>query len=189
MRNRFGVLLLVCNALLISPTTQAQQKLILDPARSDVHFTLGDVLHTVRGTFRVQQSEIEFNPADGQASGAVVVDALSGQSGNSARDGKMAKEVLKTESYKNVSFAPTRFTGEFHGSGDSTLQVHGVFTLLGVSHEIDVPMQVQVNDKHVHAVGTFAVPYVKWGLKDPSTMMLRVSKEVQIELSLIGTLQ
>jgi polyisoprenoid-binding protein YceI len=189
MRNSFRVLLLVCAALLIGQTAQAQQRLVVDPERSDVHFTLGDVLHTVHGTFRVQQSEIEFNPADGRASGTVVVDALSGQSGNSARDGKMEKDVLKTESYKNVSFAPTRFTGEFHGSGDSTLQVHGVFTLLGVAHEIDVPMQVQVNGKQVHAVGTFAVPYVKWGLKDPSTMMLRVNKEVQIELSLMGTLE
>jgi hypothetical protein len=64
-----------------------------------------------------------------------------------------------------------------------------VFTLLGAAHEIDVPMQVQVNGKQVHAVGTFAVPYVKWGLKDPSTMMLRVNKEVQIELSLMGALE
>jgi polyisoprenoid-binding protein YceI len=90
MRYCFGVLLL-CVASLMSPVTQAQQqKLVFDPARSEVHFTLGDVLHTVRGTFRLQQGEIVFNPAEGQASGAVVVDALSGQSGNSLRDGKMA---------------------------------------------------------------------------------------------------
>ena len=130
-----------------------------------------------------------FNPADGMAGGAIMVDALSGQSGNSARDGRMAKEELKAESYKSVSFAPTRFTGEFHESGDSTLQVHGVFTLLGTAHEIDVPMQVRVNGKQVHAVGAFTVPFVKWGLKDPSTMMLRVNKEVKIDVSLMGPLQ
>jgi polyisoprenoid-binding protein YceI len=177
-------------ALLISPAAHGQQqRLVLDSARSEVHFTLGDVLHTVHGSFRIQQGEIVFNPADGQASGAIVVDAVSGHSGNSGRDGRMAKEELKTETYKSVSFAPTRFTGEFHGSGDSTLQVHGVFTLLGVAHEIDVPMQVKVNGKQVQAVGAFTVPYVKWGLKDPSTLMLRVNKEVQIELSLTGALQ
>jgi hypothetical protein len=101
----------------------------------------------------------------------------------------MTNDELKAASYKSVIFAPSRFTGTFADSGDSTLQVHGVFTLLGTAHEIDVPMQVQVNGKQVHAVGKFSVPYVQWGLKDPSTLMLRVKKEVLIDLSLSGTLQ
>jgi hypothetical protein len=41
----------------------------------------------------------------------------------------------------------------------------------------------------LHGAGTFVVPYVKWGMNDPSTLMLRVSKEVQIDLLLTGTLQ
>jgi polyisoprenoid-binding protein YceI len=183
-----GVLLLI--VVVLSPSAlRAQQNLVIDPTRSDVHFTLGDVLHTVHGTFHIQQGEIAFNRATGQVSGSIVVDALSGQSGNSARDRRMTNEELKAESYKNVTFAPTRFTGEFHSAGDSSLQIHGVFTLLGTAHEIDVPMKVQVNGNQVHAGGTFAVPYVQWGLKDPSTLMLRVSKEVRIDLSLVGVLQ
>jgi len=168
---------------------RTQQKLVLDPAKSVVNFTLVDALHTVHGTFQVQQGEIRFSPAGGQASGMIVVDAVSGKSGNSSRDGRMAKEELKVESYKTVSFAPTRVTGELHPSGDSTLQVHGVFTLLGAAHEIDVPIQVQVDGKQIHATGTFALPYVKWGLKDPSNMFIKVNKEVTIDLSLMGTLQ
>jgi len=177
-------------AVLLAPSMlRAQQNLLIDPARSEVHFTLGDVLHTVHGTFHIQQGAIAFNRATGEASGSVVVDALSGQSGNSTRDGRMARDELKAQSYKDVTFAPTHITGEFKSSGDSTLTVHGVFTLLGVAHEIDVPMQVQVNGNQVHAVGSFVVPYVQWGLKDPSTLMLRVKKEVQIDLSLMGVLQ
>ena len=185
----FRVGLLLAAALLSSPVLRAQQNLLIDPARSEVHFTLSDVLHTVHGTFHVKQGEIAFNRATGQASGSIVVDALSGQSGNSARDRRMTNEELKAQSYKNVTFAPTLFTGEFHSEGDSSLQIHGVLTLLGAGHEIDVPMKVQVNGNQVHAVGTFAVPYVQWGLKDPSTLMLRVGKEVQIDLSLMGSLQ
>jgi polyisoprenoid-binding protein YceI len=181
--------LLLAVALLASSMLRAQQNLVIDPARSEVHFTLGDVLHTVHGTFHIQQGEVAFNRATGEASGSIVVDALSGQSGNSMRDGRMARDQLKAQSYKEVTFAPTHFTGEFKSSGDSSLTVHGVFTLLGVAHEIDVPMQVQVNGNQVHAVGKFTVPYVQWGLKDPSTLMLRVKKEVQIELSLMGVLQ
>jgi len=35
---------------------------------------------------------------------------------------------------------------------------------------------------------TFPVPYVAWGLKDPSFMMFKVAKEVGIDLTLMGQL-
>jgi polyisoprenoid-binding protein YceI len=167
----------------------AEDKLSLDTNRSEVHFTLTDTLHTVQGTFRIQQGEVTFDPASGKASGSILVDALSGQSGNSVRDHRMAKDELKATDYKTVTFAPTRFTGTFNPEGDSTLQVHGLFTLIGTPHEIDVPMQVQVNGQQIHAVGSFVVPYVQWGLRDPSTFMIKVNKEVHVDLDLSGTLR
>ena len=122
MHDRFpahtlGASLLLAVALLASSMLRAQQNLVIDPARSEVHFTLGDVLHTVHGTFHIQQGEVAFNRATGEASGSIVVDALSGQSGNSMRDGRMARDQLKAQSYKEVTFAPTHFTGEFKSSG------------------------------------------------------------------------
>ena len=181
-------------ALLLASTAftsilNAQTKISIDPARSEVQFTLVDNLHTVHGTFHIQQAEITFDPATGKASGAILVDALSGQSGNSMRDHRMAKEELKAPDFKTIAFAPTRITGTLNSTGDSTLQVHGVFTLIGTPHEIDVPMQVQVNGDQLHSVGSFSIPYVQWGLKDPSTFMIKVNKEVQIDLSLVGTLR
>jgi polyisoprenoid-binding protein YceI len=167
----------------------AQDKLSLDPARSEVHFTLTDSLHVVHGTFHIQQGDISFDPATGNATGSIVVDALSGQSGNSMRDRRMTNDELKAPDFKTITFAPTHFTGTLNPTGDSTLNVHGIFTLLGTPHEIDVPMQAQVSGDQLHAIGSFAIPYVQWGLKDPSTFMIKVNKEVQIDLSLIGTLR
>lgn len=180
-------LALLC-ASFFAATLHAQETISLDPAHSEVHFTLGDVLHTVRGTFTVQKGEIQFDPATGKASGTIVVDAASGQSGNSTRDRRMTKDQLKTSQYATVTFAPDHFTGAFSSAGDSALTVHGIFTLLGVAHPIDVPMKIHTAGDQLQATGSFTVPYVKWGLKDPSTLMLRVSKEVQIDLSLKGAL-
>ena len=67
---------------LATATLHAQNKLALDPARSEVHFTLSDTLHVVHGTFHIQQGDIAFDPATGKATGSIVVDALSGQSGS-----------------------------------------------------------------------------------------------------------
>jgi polyisoprenoid-binding protein YceI len=181
--------LLLLAAALSPEILHAQNKLSLDTARSEVHFTLTDTLHVVRGTFHIQQGDITFDPATGHATGSILVDALSGQSGNSIRDHRMAKDELKVPDYKTIAFAPTRFTGTFNPTGDSTLQVHGIFTLIGTPHEIDVPMQVQVNGEQIHAVGSFVVPYVQWGLKDPSTFMIKVEKEVHVDLDLTGTLR
>ena len=164
-------------------------KLSLDTNRSEVHFSLSDSLHSVHGTFRIQQGEVTFDPATGKANGSILVDALSGQSGNSIRDRRMVKEELKAPEFKTVAFAPTRFTGTFNPNGDSTIQVHGLFTLIGTPHEIDVPMMVQVNGQQIHAVGSFVIPYVQWGLKDPSTFMIKVNKEVHVDLDLSGTLR
>jgi hypothetical protein len=185
---RNAVLLIAAPAILHAQD-KTQNKLSLDTNRSEVHFTLTDTLHVVHGTFRIQQGDITFDPATGKATGSIVVDALSGQSGNSTRDHRMAKDELKAPEFKTVAFAPTRFTGTFNPTGDSTLQVHGLFTLIGTPHEIDVPMQVQVDGEQIHAVGSFVVPYVQWGLKDPSTFMIKVNKEVHVDLDLSGTLR
>lgn len=184
------VMLVACAGMVCAGTVEAQQQtLTVDTGKSEVHFTLVDTLHTVHGTFKVAPSEVLFSPENGTASGSVVVDALSGVSGNSTRDKRMNKEELKVDQYKTVTFAPVRFAGKFNGSGDSALTVHGMFTILGVAHEIDVPMQMQVNGTQFHAMGMFAVPYVKWGMKDPSVFAIKVNKEVQIDLLLVGTLQ
>ena len=48
-------------------------------------------------------------------------------------------------------------------------------------------MLVHIEGSALNAKGKFTVPYVKWGLKDPSIFILKVAKEVQIDLNLSGT--
>jgi hypothetical protein len=49
-------------------------------------------------------------------------------------------------------------------------------------------MQIHIDGASLAAKGHFTVPYVKWGLKDPSIFILKVAKEVDIDLTLAGRL-
>jgi polyisoprenoid-binding protein YceI len=166
--------------------TAADYKLELTPATTRINWTLGDVLHTVHGTFQLKRGGIQFDPESGKASGDVVVDAASGESGSSARDGRMHKNVLESGKFPEISFAPDRVEGKLELSGTSSLKLHGVFKIHGAAHEITVPVQLTAKDHQLEANIKFEVPYVQWGMKDPSTFILKVNKSVEIEMQTTG---
>lgn len=178
--------LLLLAGTVLSATAQ-QTALDLDPAHTAVNFTLGDVLHTVHGTFQLKHGALQLEPASGRLSGEIVVDAKSGQSGSGMRDRKMHKEVLESESYPEISFRPDRVEGAVHGQGKSAVKVHGMFRIHGVDREITVPAEVELSADHWTATVHFTVPYAKWGMKNPSTLFLRVNDSVEIDLAATGS--
>ena len=175
--------------LALAPFAQAQhQTFTVVPDQSKVDFLLGGNTHHVQGVFHVQSGSIEFDPDSGKISGSVIVDAGSGNSGEASRDKKMNTDVLDTAHFAQVTFTPSSYQGTIAPSGDSTIQVAGIFTLHGTPHDLTVPMQIHVEGANLTAKGHFTVPYVKWGLKDPSIFILKVAKEVNIDLMLSGHL-
>ena len=158
-----------------------------DPQRTTINFTLGDVLHTVRGTFHLKQGSLRLDAPLGKLTGDIVVDATSGESGNGMRDRKMHREVLESERYPQVVFRPDRFEGVVSPQGKSSVRVHGLFTIHGSDHELMVPAEVEVSADHWTATMHFAVPYAKWGMKNPSTLFLRVNESVDIDVTAVGT--
>jgi polyisoprenoid-binding protein YceI len=173
---------------LVPAVIAQQQKFTVNPAASEVAFQLGGNTHAVHGTFHVKSGVVDFDRATRKISGLIVVDPGSGDSGSSGRDQKMKNEVLEVSRFAEVTFAPRSFTGELAASGDSTIQVAGFFTLHGAQHELTVPMQIHMDGSHLIAKTHFTVPYVQWGLKDPSIFVLKVAKEVGIDLKLEGQL-
>ena len=159
----------------------------LDPQRTNINFTLGDVLHTVRGTFHLKRGALLLDPPLGKLTGEIVVDATSGESGNGMRDRKMHREVLESGHYEEVVFRPDRFEGVVSLQGKSAIRVHGVFTIHGSDHELMIPAEVEPSADHWTATLHFAVPYAKWGMKNPSTFFLRVSESVDIDVTAVGT--
>ncbi len=160
----------------------------VDAAKSSVDFTLGDVLHTVHGQFQLQNSTIHFDSATGVASGAFVVDANSGASGSKGRDKKMKKEVLETAKYPVIRFTLQGLHGTVPASGTGQVELTGIMNLHGTDHPMTVNAPVQVKNGEASADVHFIVPYVQWGLKNPSTLFLRVSDKVDIVVHAVGTL-
>jgi len=164
------------------------QTFTVNPDASKVVFSLGGNTHHVDVTFHVQSGAINFDRGAQTISGSVVVAAGSGNSGDQGRDKKMNSDVLDVTHFAEVSFAPKSFQGTVKASGDSTIQVTGVFTLHGTPHDLTVPMQIHIDGSALTAKTNFQVPYVQWGLKDPSIFILKVAKVVDIDLSLSGSL-
>jgi polyisoprenoid-binding protein YceI len=177
--------LLFCAGLAGAQTTTFR----IDSGQSDVSFTLGDVLHTVHGTFQVSDGEVKFDRKASTVSGVIHVRAGSGKSGNDTRDRRMNKDVLEAEKFATVSFQPQQMTGTFADSGDSTVKISGILMVHGSSHPLTVPVSVHIEDGRCSAKTHFVVPYVQWGMKDPSTFVLRVAKEVSIDLTLVGKIE
>ncbi len=172
----------------VSVSFAQHQTFTVDPDASQVAFALAGSGHHVQGTFHVQTGSIVFDRSAPALSGEIVVTAGSGNSGEPSRDKKMNSEVLDVSHYAEVTFAPKSYEGTIAPSGDSSIRVSGVFTLHGTPHDITVPMQVHIDGKTMTAKGDFTVPYVQWGLKDPSIFILKVAKDVGIDLKLVGSL-
>jgi polyisoprenoid-binding protein YceI len=160
----------------------------LDRSETKVNFILGATMHTVHGTFQASRGRVEFSSASGALRGEIVVDAASGESGNASRDRKMHSEVLESEKYPAITFRPDRMEGTLAATGDSTVQVHGIFSIHGAEHEMTVPAHVQINGGHWTASSHFSVPFVQWGMKNPSAFVFRVNQIVDLELNATGTL-
>ena len=178
----------VAALVVLTTVAQAQQHYRVDPASSEVHFALGASDGPVKGSFHVTSGEFTLDPTTGAMTGTITVDATTGDSGNKKRDKNMTNNQLKAQTYPTVIFAPTKFSGQVKDSGDSTGQVEGSFTLIGQPHPITVPMSVHIEGDHFTAEGSFVVPYVSWGMKDPSWFVMKVDKEVKVELKLAGAI-
>ncbi len=172
-----------------SGTLMAEETaLTFDPAQTQVQFTLSDMLHTVKGTFKLTRGAIHYDFATGKASGEIVIDARSGASGSGARDGRMNRNVLESDKYPEIVFVPDHVEGSLEKA-----TVHGQFRIHGAEHEMTMVVSAgPLSNSSGSQIGIrtkFAVPYVKWGMKDPSTFILKVGDTVDIDIQATGRTQ
>jgi hypothetical protein len=180
-------LAVVAIALIFAPAALTQhQTFAVNPDASEVKMKLNTTHEVVDGTFHIQSGSINFDRTASHISGIVIVAAGSGKTGNDSRDKKMNKDILKVDQFATVSFAPKAYNGTIAASGDSTIQVSGVFTLIGTAHDLTIPMQIHMDGSRATAKAQFVVPYVHWGLKNPSFLFWKADNDVAIDLNLVG---
>ena len=182
---------LICAvALLCAPALPAQDSSVrVEPGETKIEFSLGSTLHTVHGTFALKSSTLRFDPASGKLSGAIVVDATSGVTGNDGRDSRMHREILESAKFPEIVFTPTQLTGAVAPTGTSKVQVAGRFRLHGQDHDMALPAEIVADGQKMQVTMHFVIPYVQWGLKNPSTFVLRASDKVEIEIHATGHME
>ena len=181
---------LAVSLLLLLPASLAAQQLqlTLDPARTTVDWTLGATLHTVHGTFKLKSGIVLFDPKTGDAGGEIIVDATSAATDNQSRDSKMHKDVLESKRYPEITFVPKHVTGKFDDKGASNLQVQGAFHIHGADHDMTLTIPVQTDGGVATATSDVTIPYQAWGMKNPSTLFLKVDDHVQMKITAAGKL-
>ena len=173
---------------LASSAFAQHQAFAVNPDASQVKITLNTTHEIVNGAFHIQSGSIGFDRSNPTMSGSGAVAAGSGKTRNSSRDKRMNKEILKVDKYATVSFEPKSYTGAIAASGDSAISGTGIFTLLGTPHQITIPMQVHLDGAGATVKAHFVVPYIEWGVKDPSFLIWKADHDVAIDIDLTGQL-
>jgi polyisoprenoid-binding protein YceI len=173
-----------CGVMGCAPTACAQAYVVtLDPAQTKITFTLDTTLHTVHGTFQLKSGQIHFDTATGKASGAIIVDARSADTDNKSRDKKMHQEILESQKYPEIIFAPQQVHGSFDPQKSSQVDVIGTFSIHGQDHNLTMAIAVQpASGGKFPCVTHFTIPYTKWGMKDASTFLLHANDTVDLEV-------
>jgi polyisoprenoid-binding protein YceI len=174
-------------ALLLLVPLQAQNVAVdFDPPRTSIAFTLGATLHTVHGVFKLKSGHLSFDPATGKAEGSIVVDATSGNTENDSRDEKMHGEILESAKFPEIVFVPSTVHGDaneiLRATGIAHAELGGTMRIHGSEHLLTIAVTIDRNRSEPAATARFTVPYVDWGLKNPSTGFLRVKPEVEVQI-------
>ena len=183
------LLSLVTMLPMASPLEAETLTLRLDPLHTKIRFSLGATGHTVEGALHLTSGEVELNLESGTASGLLVLDSKRVSTFHEKRDDRMHRDVLKSAVFPQILFTPTKCSGTLPTAKNpkSWLELWGDLSLLGAAHPSKLKVQMErLGPETVRATTQFEVPYVDWGLTDPSVFILRVAKTIDVSVTTEG---
>jgi hypothetical protein len=73
--------------------------------------------------------------------------------------------------------------GSFDPQKASQVDVAGTFSIHGQDHDLTITLAVQpAASAHLLCDTHFTIPYIKWGMKDPSTFLLHANDTVELDI-------
>ena len=98
----------------------------------------------------------------------------------------MKTSVLEVQKYPEIIFTARHAIGRLEKNGQFQAKLEGVLAIHGARHEIATEVQGQLVGNTLTAACHLSVPYVEWGMKDPSLYFLTVAKQVEIDIATEG---
>ena len=176
-------LLLACGMAGAGAATASEHSFVLDPASTELTFLLEATGHDVEGHLYLREGSLRYDAEAGTAAGRIVLGAAKTATGNEKRDKTMHKKVLESALFPEIVFVPSKIAGQIEESGAGRFELQGTITLHGDEHAVAMPTEVTVaDDGSLAAHATLDVPFVEWGLEDPSILFLRVAKVVKVDI-------
>jgi polyisoprenoid-binding protein YceI len=183
---------LACLAVIALAASQAravEQGLRFEPGSTTIRFTLGATLHTAEGSLKLQQGELRFDADAGTASGELVLDATSAETGMESRDANMHRDVLESAAFPTITFRAERLEVVRRDAASADVTLLGSLVLHGEARPFSIPAKLSARDPdHIGVSAAFRVPYVDWAMLDYSSFVLRVDRFVDVMVEAVGTL-
>src|SRR4051794_2237761 len=104
LRRKTTLFLIVLCGLFTLPLAAETLTFALDPAATTIELGFGATLHSVAGSLQVKEGLIHIDPATGQASGRIVIDATSAETGVTRHDRKMHEKILESVKFPEMIF-------------------------------------------------------------------------------------
>jgi len=152
----------------------------------------GDTATPVVGTFRVEEGEVDGDPANVAKTGHVhiLINATTYDSGLRHRDRNVLASVLETASSTSIIFDSTRLENvSADPSGNiGTATVVGNLTLHSTTREIRVPVRLSITAEHqLYAEGEVTFRYTDWGVKRAKIgFLVPASDEVTVTFHVVA---
>jgi polyisoprenoid-binding protein YceI len=176
--------------VMIGPLAASAEErvLVLEPQRTRVTFTVKATGHDVDGVLALDSGQIRFDPDTGAVSGQVTLDLRRAQTGNRLRDREMRQSVFEAERFPLVVFRPSRMEGALQPSAVSEIVLVGIVLMHGSEHAFSLPVKVRQEGEKISAEAIFDIPYVAWGMWNPSVLFLRVAPAAVVTVRTEATL-
>jgi polyisoprenoid-binding protein YceI len=171
-----------------SPATNLM--LHVDPAATQIHFTVGSLVRNVRGSFQFKGGALALDPDSTLAQGELLVDATTVHTGSAAEDKRIQDEVLESARYPSIFFHAEHRRGELPKSnGEADILLDGSLNIHGADHPMQMRVHVVRQGDALTATTRFLVPYVDWGMKQPHSTLFRLSRQAVVDVTAKGTIR